>query len=72
MAMPIQDHEWRPIDEAIFANLKISAIMQIRAIAGCGVADAIDLLSDRYSRLRAEAPERFTCDHEAYWADFYS
>lgn len=63
---PIRDDAWRPIDEAIFANLKLQAIQQIRALTGSGISEAVFVLSDRYKKLRAESPERFTCPDEEY------
>ena len=72
MAAPITEEQWQPIDEAIFANLKLPAIRHIRAASGCSLKEAIDVLYERYAKLRAEAPDRFNCTDEDYWAGFYS
>jgi hypothetical protein len=70
--VPIPDEAWATIDKAIFANMKLPAIKEIRALAGCGISDAVFMLSDRYKMLRAESPERFVCSHEECWEGFYS
>jgi hypothetical protein len=70
--MEITNDQWRSIDEAIFANLKLSAIQQIRAACGCSLGDAIEMLFKRYAELRTTSPNRFSCSEEDYWAGFYS
>ena len=72
MAVSIPDNQWQPIDEAIFANRKLPAIEQIRALSGCDLKEALERLYERYTELRAEAPERFSCTDQDYWAGFYS
>jgi hypothetical protein len=74
MSMPasITDEQWQPIDEAIFANLKLPAFKQIRALTGCSLKESLDLFYERYAKLRAEAPDRFDCTDQEYWAGFCS
>jgi hypothetical protein len=67
MSAPIRNDQWHPIDEAIFANQKLSAVVQIRDIAGSGLHESIDTMIARYGELRAKFPERFSCDHDKYW-----
>jgi hypothetical protein len=72
MAVSIPDDQWQAIDEAIFANRKLPAILQIRALGACGLHEALGVLCERYAKLLAEAPDRFSCTEQEYWADFYS
>jgi len=72
MSASISGEQWLPIDETIFANMKLPAIERIRALTGCGISDAIVILSDRYKKLRDQSPERFSCSDNEYWKDFYS
>jgi hypothetical protein len=70
--MTIPDDQWRPIDEAIVANLKLKALQQIQLLNGYSLKEAIECLCKRYAKLRQDSPERFTCSHDDYWAEFYS
>jgi hypothetical protein len=70
--VPIPDNPWRFIDDLIFANKKTSAIKEIRAMTCGGIVEALQILTDRYNKLRTEAPDRFNCSHEEYWSGFYS
>jgi hypothetical protein len=72
MAMLIPENAWQAIDEDIFANQLISAIQRIRDASGCGISEAVGKVSERYSTLRVQRPERFSCSHENYWDGFYS
>ncbi len=72
MAVTIPDDQWHMIDEAIFANLKLKAIQQIRSFGGCSLREAIDCLYERYAQLRKDAPDRFASSERDYWAGFES
>jgi hypothetical protein len=72
MATSITDEQWPPIDEAIFANLKLPAIRQIQAVNGCSLREALDVLYERYEKLQTEAPEQFNCNDQDYWVNSYS
>lgn len=72
MSILIQNDQWPSIDEAIFASLKLPAIQQIRALSGCSLNEALEMLRERYAKLRTEAPDRFDCTDQDYWSGFYS
>lgn len=63
---------WQEIDAAIVADQKLSAIQQIRQQCGCSLREGLQLLAERYARLRKESPERFGCSDQEYWSGFYS
>ena len=72
VVVQIREDQWLSIDDAICANRKLPAIQQIRAASGCSLKDALELLYERYAKLRAEASHRFSDSEEEYWAGFYS
>jgi hypothetical protein len=72
MVAAFGEEQWAVVDAHIFACNILRAIKAIREFAGVGIRDAIDIHIERYRRLRAESPERFTCSHEEYWRDVYS
>ena len=72
MSEPIPDDRWPAIDAAIFANDKLSAVKEIRALSGCSLGDALGIFYVRYAKLRAEAADRFGCSDREYWEGFYS
>jgi len=72
MPADITAEQWQPIDEAIFAKHILAAVRQIRSAGNCGLREAMELLHARYAKLRAEAPDRFACTDQDYWAGFYS
>ena len=60
------------IDADIVARRIIPAVQGIRTLLNCGIPEALDELSKRYERLRAETPEAFTIGPDRYWDGFYS
>lgn len=67
-----QRSRWAPIDREIFAGRKISAIQLIRAEFGGGIHEALNILVQRYDRLRHDQPSAFDTDAETYWNGFHS
>jgi hypothetical protein len=63
---------WSGIDGLIVEGRRIHAIQAIRAEFGTSLQLAVDLLSERCTRLRRRHPERFTESAEAYWDGFRS
>ncbi len=66
MTEPIPEDRWLAIEANIVANLKLPALKEIRALAGCSLSEALSIFGERYVKLRAEAPERFDCSHREY------
>jgi hypothetical protein len=60
------------LDELIIANRKLEALLLLRQERGLSIPEALDAFTARYKQLRAEAPDRFTCDDKKYWEGFYS
>jgi hypothetical protein len=63
---------WREVDEELFLGHRLAALKLIRERSGLRLAQASELMYERYRELRAEYPERFTCGDEEYWAGWYS
>ena len=68
----LTDEQWATIDEALFANKKLSVVMQLRTLTGLDLHDAVEMMYARYEKLRAEHPAQFCCGHDEYWEHFYS
>jgi len=67
MANAIPEDQWPEIDALIVvAERKLHAIKAIKALAGCSLNEAVELLYDRYAKLRREASERFDCCNRDY------
>ena len=63
--------KWETIDELIFNRSVLLALKQIRIIFDCGLREAIDIVYERYDKLRrSEARNRFTCSADKYWEGF--
>jgi hypothetical protein len=62
----------RELDELIFANRKLDVIQMLRRQRRLDAKAATDAFASRYRQLRANFPDRFTCDDEEYWRGFYS
>ena len=60
------------LDELIFSNNKLEFIKQVREIKRCTLSDATEILGQRYKKLRAEAPQKFSFSDESFWDNFYS
>jgi hypothetical protein len=67
-----EQSRWDPIDREIFSGRKIQAIQLIREQFGSGIHEALDILIQRYDRLRHDQPAAFVTDTETYWDGFYS
>ncbi|MER6563926.1 hypothetical protein ABT300_40655 [Streptomyces sp. NPDC001027] len=66
------DGRWSGIDDLITQNRKIHAIQAIRTEFGTSLQLAVDLLDERYTRLRRRHPDRFGESADAYWDGFRS
>ncbi|MEM6954498.1 MAG: hypothetical protein AAF645_02385 [Myxococcota bacterium] len=59
------------VDEHIFANRKLKAIMALKRTGLC-LSGSVGVLGDRYRALKQLYPERFPETDEEYWRGFYS
>jgi len=66
------DGRWSGIDGLITENRRIHAIQAIRAEFGTSLQLAVDLLNERYTRLRHRHPDRFRESADTYWDGFRS
>ncbi|MGQ4360217.1 hypothetical protein [Streptomyces sp. SAS_272] len=66
------DRRWSGIDVLIMDNRRIHAIQAIRSEFGTSLPLAVDLLSERYTRLRRRYPDRFGESTDTYWDGFRS
>jgi hypothetical protein len=72
MATGLQGEQWGPIDEGILRREILTTLKAIRAAAGVGLKEAIDIYHERYRKLRESRPEEFVCDDQTYWEGVYS
>jgi hypothetical protein len=72
MKATLNDEQWAEIDAHILRSNTLAAIIRIRRFSGVDIRDAIDILIERYRRLRAERPSDFPCSDEEYWRNTYS
>ena len=54
------EQQWMEIQAALFAGHKIQAIKLYRVAAGVGLKEAKDAMEAYETKLRTEAPDRFT------------
>ncbi|MEH0549023.1 hypothetical protein QA802_39965 [Streptomyces sp. B21-105] len=66
------DPRWSGIDDLIMDNRKIHAIQAIRIGFDTSLQSAVDLLNERYTRLRRRHPDRFSDSADTYWDGFHS
>lgn len=71
-AVKADDGRWSGIDPLITENRKIHAIQAIRTEFGTSLQLAVDLLNERYTRLRHRHPDRFHESADTYWDGFRS
>ena len=60
------------LDRLILQHQPVAAIALVTKKSACGIPDALEIVSKRYSELRLSAPQGFVCSHEEYWKGFYS
>ena len=74
MDTDIPEHKWLPVDEMIFAGPNLQALIAIRALREPPLpfTAMLDLMHERYRKLRVEQPERFALDEKTYWDGCYS
>lgn len=64
--------DWQALDPLVLSGAKLQFIVQVQAVRGIGLPEALDLLRRRYEYLRKSRPQDFHCTHEEYWQGFYS
>ncbi|MDX5564149.1 hypothetical protein PYK79_13660 [Streptomyces sp. ID05-04B] len=67
-----EERRWSGIDALIMENRRIHAIQAIRTEFGTSLRLAVDLLNERYTRLRRRRPDRFSESADTYWDGFHS
>lgn len=67
-----EERRWSGIDALIMESRRIHAIQAIRTEFGTSLRLAVDLLNERYTRLRRRHPDRFSEGADTYWDGFHS
>ncbi|MDQ0964428.1 hypothetical protein QFZ66_008306 [Streptomyces sp. B4I13] len=67
-----EERRWSGIDALITENRRIHAIQAIRSEFGTSLHLAVELLNERYTRLRRRHPDRFGESADTYWEGFHS
>ncbi|WP_328433273.1 hypothetical protein [Streptomyces sp. NBC_00425] len=66
------DRRWSGIDVLIMDGRRIHAVQAVRTEFGTSLQLAVELLSERYTRLRRRYPDRFGESADTYWDGFRS
>ncbi len=63
----LSDEQWHVIDEHLFANKKLPVVRALRQWTRLSLNEIQEVMLARYTILREQFPERFSCTHEEYW-----
>jgi hypothetical protein len=66
------DPRWATIDGLLIDRRRLNAAQEITRVFGCGIGDAVTVLGERYTYLKATKPERFPLSDQEFWEGFSS